>query len=160
MLPTSASDTSYSPPAYLDEPHLDLPTAFSTLTCLQRGLCPLRGPQGPKFLKSHSLYYEIHGSPATVAASIASPPHTGDDEVKKKDCVLLSRKKLKNNKMVFIMGLNASCFSWDPQVRWFGSGVLPCVAGAGDDDEEEEYTALVFDNRGVGNSGYPRGPYT
>jgi pimeloyl-ACP methyl ester carboxylesterase len=26
--------------------------------------------------------------------------------------------------------------------------------------EDEEYTALVFDNRGVGNSGYPRGPYT
>ena len=152
MPPTSASDTSYSPPAsaYPEKPHLDLPTAFSTLTCLQRGFCPLRGPQGPKFLKSHSLYYEIHGSPATVAA-IAS--HTGDDEAK--NCVL-SPKKLKN-KMVFIMGLNASCFSWDPQVRWFGSGV-PRVAGAG--DEEEEYTALVFDNRGVGNSGYPRGPYT
>jgi hypothetical protein len=33
-------------------------------------------------------------------------------------------------------------------VRWFGAG-LPRVTG---DDEEEEYTALVFDNRGVGNS--------
>ena len=40
-------------------------------------------------------------------------------------------------------------------MRWFGGGI-PRVAG----DEEEEYTAIVFDNRGVGNSGYPRGPYT
>jgi hypothetical protein len=154
MSPTSAShtSTSYSPPAYPDGPLLDLPTAFSTLTCLQRGLCPvssLRGSQGPEFLEGHSLYYEVHGSPATAAA-IA--PHAGDDDEVSKDYV--SPKKLKN-KMVFIMGLNSSCFSWGPQVRWFGGGV-PRVAG----DEEEEFTALVFDNRGVGNSGYPRGPYT
>ena len=150
MPPPSASDTSYNPPAYPDEPHLDLPSAFSTLTCLQRGLCPvssLRDSQKPEFLESHSLYYEVHGSPATAAA-IA--PHSGGDEVKDN----VSPKKLKN-KMVFIMGLNSSCFSWGPQVRWFGGGV-PRVAG----DEEEEYTALVFDNRGVGNSGYPWGPYT
>ena len=147
-MPTTASDTSYSPPTYPDGPLLDLPTTFSTLTCLQRGLCPvssLRSSQGPEFLEGHSLYYEVHGSPATAAA-IA--PHAGDDELN------VSPKKFKN-KMVFIMGLNSSCFSWGPQVRWFGGGV-PRVVG----DEEEEYTALVFDNRGVGNSGYPRGPYT
>ena len=148
MPPTgmSGSDTSYSPP-HPDEPVLDLPTAFSPLTCLQRGLCPvssLRGSQGPEFLEGHSLYYEIHGSPATVAAM------ADDNEVKD----FVSPKKFKN-KMVFIMGLNSSCFSWGPQVRWFGAG-LPRVVG----DEEEEYTALLFDNRGVGNSGYPKGPYT
>ena len=115
---------------------------FSTLTRLQRGLCPvssLRGSQGPELLESHSLYYEVHGSPSTDAA------HPDD----------VSPKKMKN-KMVFIMGLNSSCFSWGSQVRWFGGGV-PRTAG---DGEEEEYTVLVFDNRGVGNSGYPRGPYT
>jgi hypothetical protein len=141
--PKSASDTSFSPPAYYsDKPLLDLPTAFSTLTCLQRGLCPvsLRGFQS----ESHSLYYEVYGSPATAAA-IA--PHAGDDEVKDH----VSPKKLKN-KLVFIPGLNATYFCWDPQVRWF----VPSLAG----DEEEEYTVLVFDNRGVGNSGYPMGPYT
>ena len=128
----SASDT---PPAYPD-----LPTAFSTLSCLQRGLCPVsEGPEG------HSLYYEVHGSPGpATAAAIAG------DEVKDQ----LSPKKFEN-KMVFIMGLNSSCFSWGPQVGWFGGGV-PRMYG----NEEEEYTALVFDNRGVGNSGYPRGPYT
>ena len=139
MLP--ASD---SPPG----PPLDLPTAFSALTCLQRGLCPvssLRGSQGPEFLEGHSLYYEVHGSPATAAAI----------EVDNKDNV--SPKKLKN-KMVFIMGLNSSCFSWTRQVSWFGGGV-PRLTGD-EEGEEEEYTALVFDNRGVGNSGYPRGPYT
>ena len=141
MPPTTSSDISYTPPAFLDEPLLDLPTAFSTLTCLQRGLCPVSSLRGSESLESHSLYYEIHGSPATAA---------GDDEIRDR----VSPKKLKN-KMVFIMGLNSSCFSWGSQVRWFGGGV-PRVAG----DEEEEYTVLVFDNRGVGNSGYPWGPYT
>ena len=148
VMPSTSESTSYSPP-------LDLPTAFSTLTCLQRGLCPvssLRGSQGPEFLEGHSLYYEVHGSAATVAA-IA--PHAGDDVDEEVEDNNVSPKKFKN-KMVFIMGLNSSCFSWGPQVRWFGGGV-PRVAG---DGEEEEYTALVFDNRGVGNSGYPRGPYT
>jgi pimeloyl-ACP methyl ester carboxylesterase len=120
-----------------------LPTIFSSLTCLQRGLCPVSSLRGSQLLESHSLYYEVHGSPATAAA-IA--PHAGDDEVKEN----VSPKKLKN-KMVFIMGLNSSCFSWGLQVRWFGGGVPHA---------EEEYTALVFDNRGVGNSGYPWGPYT
>ena len=141
-------DTSYSPPPYPEKPLLevDLPTAFSALTCLHRGLCPVSSLRDSQ-LESHSLYYEVHGSPAAAAATA---PHAGDDEVKDN----VPPKKLQN-KMVFIAGMNASCFSWGPQVRWFGSGV-PRVAG----NEEEEYTALVFDNRGLGNSGYPKGPYT
>lgn len=43
------------------------------------------------------------------------------------------------------MGLNSSSFAWGPQIRHFG---------------KEGYKSLVFDNRGVGHSGYPRGPYT
>ncbi|KAF8589988.1 alpha/beta-hydrolase [Ramaria rubella] len=49
-------------------------------------------------------------------------------------------------KIVFIMGLNISSFWWVEQVEYF--------AGTG------EHSVLVFDNRGVGNSGVPRGPYT
>ena len=49
-------------------------------------------------------------------------------------------------KVVFIMGLNSSSFAWGPQIRHFG--------------KKEGYASLVFDNRGVGHSGYPRGPYT
>ena len=116
-----------------DEPLLDFPTTLSALTCIQRGLCP-RG--------THSIYYEVHGSSAA----------TGDDD--DDDEHLVSPKRLKN-KMVFIMGLNSTCTCWGLQVRWFGGGV-PRLVG----DEEEEYTVLVFDHRGVGNSGYPRGLYS
>ncbi|KAI0797835.1 alpha/beta-hydrolase [Abortiporus biennis] len=49
-------------------------------------------------------------------------------------------------KVVFIMGLNSTSFAWSPQVEYFG--------------RKPEYSVLVFDNRGVGNSGVPRGPYT
>ncbi|KAI0807433.1 alpha/beta-hydrolase [Fomes fomentarius] len=49
-------------------------------------------------------------------------------------------------KVVFIMGLNSSSAGWLPQVDYFG--------------RKPEYSILVFDNRGVGNSGSPRGPYT
>lgn len=49
-------------------------------------------------------------------------------------------------KILFIMGLNSSSFSWQHQVEHFGS--------------LEKYSLLVFDNRGVGHSDAPRGPYT
>ncbi|KAJ7702376.1 alpha/beta-hydrolase, partial [Mycena rosella] len=49
-------------------------------------------------------------------------------------------------KLVFIMGLNSSSFAWLSQVQHFG--------------RLSEYSILVFDNRGVGHSGVPRGPYT
>jgi len=49
-------------------------------------------------------------------------------------------------KVVFIMGLSLSCNSWSAQVEHFAR--LP------------EYSILVFDNRGVGNSDTPKGPYS
>ncbi|CAL1704260.1 unnamed protein product [Somion occarium] len=49
-------------------------------------------------------------------------------------------------KVLFIMGLNSTSFAWSPQVDYFG--------------RKPEFSALVFDNRGVGNSGVPRGPYS
>ncbi|KAG7092169.1 hypothetical protein E1B28_008538 [Marasmius oreades] len=49
-------------------------------------------------------------------------------------------------KIALIMGLNSSSFSWFLQVEHFSK--LP------------GYTVLAFDNRGVGNSGTPKGPYT
>ncbi|OJA19676.1 hypothetical protein AZE42_06952 [Rhizopogon vesiculosus] len=49
-------------------------------------------------------------------------------------------------KVIFIMGLNSTSFGWLPQVEHFGR--LP------------QYSALVFDNRGVGLSGTPTGPYS
>ncbi|KAH8108127.1 alpha beta-hydrolase [Cristinia sonorae] len=49
-------------------------------------------------------------------------------------------------RVLFIMGLNSSSFAWWPQVAHFGC--------------KPEYSVVVFDNRGVGNSGTPRGPYS
>ncbi|KAN0125575.1 alpha/beta-hydrolase [Russula decolorans] len=49
-------------------------------------------------------------------------------------------------KVVFIIGLNASCNNWFAQVKHFS--LLP------------QYSVLVFDNRGVGNSDTPMGPYS
>lgn len=42
--------------------------------------------------------------------------------------------------------MNSTSFSWAPQVEYFG--------------KSDKYSVLVFDNRGVGNSGTPRGPYS
>ncbi|KAF9040716.1 Alpha/Beta hydrolase protein [Panaeolus papilionaceus] len=151
------------------DPVSHLPTAFDSSTCLRRGLCPVTSlrPQGPEALESHSLYFEQHG-----------PKFGADTEGPK-------------YKVVFIMGLNSSSFSWGGQVRWFGNGGEGVRMRAGevifDEEEEEEdssfspahsddageqgttqtrregkgqFSCLVFDNRGVGNSGYPRGPYS
>ncbi|KAG9318133.1 Alpha/Beta hydrolase protein [Chiua virens] len=49
-------------------------------------------------------------------------------------------------KIIFIMGMNESSFAWLPQVNHFG--------------KLEKYSTLVFDNRGVGMSGSPLGPYS
>ncbi|KAG1774286.1 Alpha/Beta hydrolase protein [Suillus placidus] len=49
-------------------------------------------------------------------------------------------------KVIFIMGVNSTSFGWLSQVEHFGR--LP------------QYSVLVFDNRGVGMSSTPRGPYT
>ena len=115
----------------------DFPTAFDAATCVRRGLCPVTKlrPQGPQLFESHSLYYEQHG--------------TG------------------KHKIVFIMGLNSSSFSWAPQVHHFGASGFKREREKAhltdvDDgvDRHGGYTILVFDNRGVGNSSTPRGPYT
>ena len=107
-------------------PTISLPTGLLQETCLRRGLCPVSVSlyEPPTTVFSHSIYYEQHGVPGT-------------DPIKGAE-----------HKIVFLMGLNSSCFAWGPQVRYFGGG-----GGGGT-------TALVFDNRGVGNSEYPRGPYS
>ncbi|TFK28647.1 alpha/beta-hydrolase [Coprinopsis marcescibilis] len=57
------------------------------------------------------------------------------------------------HKVVFVMGLNSSSFAWTPQVDYFGKDEKNGGSAVG-------ATVLAFDNRGVGNSGYPKGPYT
>ncbi|KAF5331672.1 hypothetical protein D9611_007611 [Ephemerocybe angulata] len=111
---------------------LPWPTAFDPAPCTRRGLCPVTKmrPQGSETLESHSLYYELHG------------------------------KGTRHN-VVFIMGLNSCSFAWGPQVEWFGrDGFEEEGWRVGKEKSGVGASILVFDNRGVGNSGYPKGPYT
>ncbi|KAF4616102.1 hypothetical protein D9613_011399 [Agrocybe pediades] len=137
-----------APSSQDDEFVSSIPTVFSPETRLRRGLCPVTALQESTTsnkviddtFESHSLYYEQHG-PARINLI--------------KDEVQRQKEIAKLRKVVFIMGLNSSCFGWSAQVKWFSGMTRPSEL-----DGQEEYTALVFDNRGVGNSGYPRGPYT
>ncbi|KAG6874020.1 hypothetical protein C0995_007977 [Termitomyces sp. Mi166 len=95
----------------------DLPTAFDASTCVRKGLCPVT-----KLRDQGPELIESH--------SLYYEQHGRGTKYK----------------VVLIMGLNSSSFSWGSQVAHFGHST--------------EHTVLVFDNRGVGNSGYPRGPYT
>ncbi|KAI9295511.1 alpha/beta-hydrolase [Neoconidiobolus thromboides FSU 785] len=50
------------------------------------------------------------------------------------------------NKLLFIMGLNATGSHWGYQAKYFGN--------------LEDYQVCTFDNRGIGTSSCPPGPYT
>ncbi|KAG6906974.1 hypothetical protein DXG01_011171 [Tephrocybe rancida] len=95
----------------------NLPTAFDPSTCVRKGLCPV-------------TKLRAQGPELLESHSLYYEQHGHGAKYK----------------VVFIMGLNSSSFSWGPQVAHFG--------------HSSEHSVLVFDNRGVGNSGYPRGPYT
>ena len=90
-------------------------TIFNPQTRRRRGLCPVTQNKLNP-AESHQLYYEVHGS--------------DDPEAEK---------------MVFIMGLNGSCFGWSKQINELAPG--------------GRYQLLAFDNRAVGHSTGPRGPY-
>ncbi|EOR00935.1 hypothetical protein E3P92_00369 [Wallemia ichthyophaga] len=94
----------------------EYPTIFTTETRLRRGLCPVTQNKLNP-AESHQLYYEVHGSADPQA-----------------------------EKLVFIMGLNGSCFGWSKQIN--------NLALTG------KYQLLAFDNRAVGHSTGPRGPYS
>lgn len=107
---------------------VDLPTAFDQSTCVRKGLCPVTA-------------LRPQGSELLESHSLYFEQHGKGTEYK----------------LLMIMGLNSSSFSWGPQVKWFGGGKAFGVEAEGGN---EKSTVLVFDNRGVGNSGYPRGPYS
>ncbi|EGF99765.1 uncharacterized protein MELLADRAFT_112431 [Melampsora larici-populina 98AG31] len=66
----------------------------------------------PQRLKSYKIYYKLQGTSSIQA----------------------------KNKMIFLMGLNNTFFSWSKQVEHFG--------------KLDDHVVLVFDNRGVGNSNF------
>jgi len=50
-----------------------------------------------------------------------------------------------SEKILFIMGLSTTCYAWSDQVKYFAT--------------TNKHSVLVYDNRGVGYSSYPPGPY-
>jgi hypothetical protein len=109
------------------------PTIFDATTCVRKGLCPvssIRNKDDP--LESHSLYFEQHG--------------TGPEKI----IFVMGQVRLSTISLIHVTQplcrLNSSSFAWEWQVEYFG--------------QISDYSVLVFDNRGVGNSGAPRGPYT
>ncbi|KZT03511.1 alpha/beta-hydrolase [Laetiporus sulphureus 93-53] len=93
-----------------------IPTIFDPTTCVRKGLCPV-------------TQIRKQGEDPLQSHSLYFEQHGTGSE-----------------KILFIMGLNSTSFSWFPQVDYFG--------------REPGYSILVFDNRGVGNSGVPKGPYS
>ncbi|KIJ43991.1 hypothetical protein M422DRAFT_168948 [Sphaerobolus stellatus SS14] len=70
----------------------------------------------------------------------------GQSEALEKHTVYFEQHGSGPEKIVFIMGLNSSSFAWYRQVKYFS--------------RTGKHSVLVFDNRGVGNSSAPKGPYT
>jgi pimeloyl-ACP methyl ester carboxylesterase len=102
-------------------PREEFPTVFDNTTCVRKGLCPVTKIRG-----QNEDPLESH--------SLYYEQH-GSGTVK----------------VVFIMGLNSSCFGWSKQVLHL-TGVQQTW--------KDDYSVLVFDNRGVGNSSTPTGPYS
>ncbi|KAG8934201.1 hypothetical protein FRC01_004534 [Tulasnella sp. 417] len=107
------------------------PTVFKPETLNRKGLCPVS-----------TLEHKQKQETRDTAESVLPSQHSlyfeihGDGE----------------QKVVLIMGLNTNSFAWSPLVEYLTKIKEP--------DGKDRYSVLVFDNRGVGNSGTPKGPYS
>lgn len=108
-------------------------SAHDPATCTRKGLCPVaKSKDQGQSLESHSLYFELHGTGPTKVVFISGQAF----------CLLgFSSRRLNNASR-----LNVSSNMWAIQVKYLS--------------QNPQYSILVFDNRGVGNSETPRGPYS
>ena len=108
-------------------------SAHDPATCTRKGLCPVTQSEDQgRPLESHSLYFEQHGTGPVKVVFIAG----------RASCQLGLSSQLKQ----CLYRLNVSSNMWAGQVKYLSR--LP------------QYSILVFDNRGVGNSDTPKGPYS
>jgi pimeloyl-ACP methyl ester carboxylesterase len=113
-----------------------IPSAFNPATCAQRGYCKVartRVPEGGNKTPS----------PDAISKGAKIPYTDGGD--KQGFNVYYEVHGKGKRHVVFIMGLNNSCFGWLNQVEHLA--------------EKEDFSCLVMDNRGYGNSDIPGGRY-
>jgi hypothetical protein len=113
-----------------------IPSAFNPATCTRKGYCQVaktRVPQGKN----------KDPSPDAVAKGAKSPYWNNHDKSGFNMYYEVHGKGEEH--VVFIMGLNNSCFGWLNQVEHL--------------TKDSRYTCLVLDNRGYGNSDIPAGHY-
>ncbi|KAI0682780.1 alpha beta-hydrolase [Cytidiella melzeri] len=106
------------------------PTMFDPSTCVRKGRCPVSK-------KSSSVG---RGDLSTGSTPTLRPPPSREYSL------YYEQHGSGPEKVVFIAGMNSSSFAWAWQVPYF--------------TRLTEYSVLVFDNRGVGNSDAPVGPYS
>jgi pimeloyl-ACP methyl ester carboxylesterase len=128
---TSIPVISNIPSAEEDIVSSNIATIFSPLSCIKRGHCDV-GSDSLRLIKSHRLYYELHGSTAPDA-----------------------------EKVLLIMGLNNSCFVCDSSVLLIAITIYVTDLVSHDQawhstleylTAKGNYQVLCFDNRGVGHS--------
>ena len=103
---------------------------FDPTTLVRRGLCPVSRLRHQSG-DPFSLYFEQHGSGPEKILFIMG---------------WVNDASITMSCLTYLYSLNSSSFAWSTQVDHFGR--LP------------GYTSLVYDNRGVGHSSSPKGPYT
>jgi pimeloyl-ACP methyl ester carboxylesterase len=112
------------------------PSAFNPATCAQRGYCKVargRVPEGGNKTPS----------PDAIAKGAKIPYTDGGDRQGFNMYYEVHGKG--ERRVVFVMGLNDSCFGWLNQVEHLA--------------KKKDYSCLVMDNRGYGNSDIPAGRY-
>ena len=114
-------------------------TIFDTSTCVKKGFCRISKSDNPDTIgESHDLYFEQHGSGPEKILFIMGYSNI---------FLIYSDYLYPDFYICFflIISMNNPSVFWENQVRHFS--------------RLEAYSVLVFDNRGVGHSTFPKGPF-
>ncbi|UZJ54100.1 hypothetical protein CBS101457_003420 [Exobasidium rhododendri] len=115
-----------------------IPTAFNPATCSRKGYCRVAKDRVP-------IGGNREPSPDAITKG-AKKPYSDPCDDKKGFNVYYEVHGTGDIHIVFIMGLNNSCFGWLHQVEYFA--------------KDSRYSCVVLDNRGYGNSEIPSGSYS
>lgn len=129
------------------QPGGSVPTVFNPATRAKRGVV-----QVPSLVKP----WPHEGSGGRGKARKDSNGSSANGEKQETHPVYFEVHGQGPKKVVFVMGLNMSCFGWLPQVEHLTSN----ISRNGQKPKGDEYSVLVYDNRGYGNSGVPAGRYS